>query len=104
MNKQEEQSMRQLYPSWYNGPPDPHVSITHLRGPNGEFVDRWRCSYCGMEGSYTELFMKGGCTYKHEPCKHCGHAPVCAADCTGIGAALSREDVYVAGFMDNGEH
>jgi len=103
MNNQEKHEMKKLYPPWYDGPPDPHVSLIHLRGPDGGYKDRWRCSDCGKEGTCTEMCLKGGCTYKQGPCKHCGYAPVCAANCPGIGEVLGRSDVYVAGFMGSVE-
>lgn len=92
------EDIKKHYPEWYSGPPNPHVSIVNL----GD--GRWRCSDCGQEGSVEEMMMRPGCTFDHKPCKHCGCAPVCASDCSGIGAILNDPDVYVAGFHDNGEH
>ncbi len=96
--------IQKFYPDWYDGPPDPHVSIIHLRNDDGGFIDRWRCAKCDKEGTAIELSMKGGCIYQHKPCKHCGCAPVCASDCSGIGEVLGSPDVYVAGFDYSKEH
>lgn len=96
--------MEQYYPDWYDGPPDPHVSLIHLRNNNGEFIDRWQCVDCNKEGTFDEMSMEAGCTYQHKPCKYCGCAPVCAKDCSGIGKILNDPRVYVAGFDPSREH
>lgn len=98
------EEIKKHYPDWYDGPPDPHLSVIHLRGADGEPLNQWRCTNCGKEGTYSELFMKAGCTYRHEPCRYCGCAPVCAKDCEGIGLALGDPKVYVAGFNPGKVH
>lgn len=76
---------------------NPHNSIVAL-SPPGIKNRRWKCRYCGEEGSCDDLMgpeQKNPCSHVYPPCKFCGQTPTCAANCTGIAAALSSPDVRV---------
>ena len=75
-------------PPGYDGPLDPHLSMTALSPPGVN--RRWKCKDCGQEGIFFD-FQQGGCAgAPKENCKHCGYGPVCAHDCPGLLAILEE--------------
>ena len=60
---------------------------------------RWRCAYCGLEGTWEELHTVA-CSYVYPPCPSCGQTPECAPDCRGIAEALSDSRVHIIGSLD----
>ena len=78
---------------------NPHMSMKPLGKKNKSGTWLMQCTYCGEIGTYNRL-NKTDCTEVHKPCPYCGCTPICAWDCKGIGAALARPDVYIAGGHD----
>jgi len=83
---------------------NPHNSLVALDPPRKHPPRRWRCSYCGIEGTLEEVNAVE-CSYEYPPCEYCGQTPECAIDCPGISMALSGEltpevDVHIAGAVD----
>lgn len=60
---------------------------------------RWRCQYCGMEGTWEELHAVA-CSYVYPPCPSCGQTPECSPDCRGIAEALNGPGVHIIGTFD----
>lgn len=46
-------------------------------------VDKWKCTYCGVEGTFDEVEAIE-CSHVYPPCKYCGQTPICAPNCGGI--------------------
>ena len=85
-------------------PKNAHNSLVALDPPRKHPPRRWRCNYCGIEGTYDEV-ESVECTYEYPPCEFCGQAPTCALDCPGIALALSgaltpEVDLHVVGSVD----
>lgn len=74
-------------------PLNPHMWMTAV-DPPGRPDRRWKCQYCGDEGTLKELRSRA-CSYEYPPCEHCGQTPECAIDCPGIQKALSHPGVHV---------
>jgi len=87
-----EQSPSSYYPPGYEGPAHPHNNVRKIK-------IGWRCIDCGaIARGVNDLIGKDGCKATVTPCPHCGYAPVCSFDCSGVLTALcSTPDVYVSG-------
>lgn len=57
----------------------------------------WGCHWCGTKGSYDDL-SSIECTHVYDACSVCEGHPYCTPDCAGMAAALTGDDVYLAGF------
>lgn len=75
---------------------NPHMSLKAIDPPRDHPPRRWRCDYCGLTGLMGEV-RAVACAYVYPPCKHCGQAPECAIDCSGIAAALNAPGVHIIG-------
>lgn len=79
---------------------NPHNGCTKIAHKIGNRLARWKCRYCGDEGTLGQLMgpnQRASCAYVYPPCRYCGQTPTCARDCRGIAEVLSTPDVHIVG-------
>lgn len=77
---------------------NPHNLLVHHKDIDGNFIDKWTCSYCNQSGTFAEMSEADAkeanvefkeCTYTYPPCDSCKQTPICAENCSGLHATLS---------------